>query len=432
MTEIACVAIPRFALVASSGQRRVAAEPIVLLRGRGPAATVVEASWRAEARGVAPGMSRAQALARCPDARLALPDPLAAEELWARVLARLEGLGAAVEAGRPGEAFFGPAGLLRLHRTDVAGVLSEVRRAMPLRVRAAAAPSRFASFAAAVVDRRLAPAMDRGDERTVAAENLADFLAPLPVGALAVGPGLPGDDALGLVEKLGRLGVETLGSLAALGRDQMADRFGNLGLAALGIARGEDRGLRPREPREELVEVLELPDGAGAGAQLEHALGLLVERLLASPERRRRTLLAVRLSARLDAGGSWSVTQALGRPSASAATIAPLLARRLEELPGPPVLLALRATSLGPAGADQLRLPDTGVREGEDRLAEAIRQLRLLQGPEAILDVVDVEPDSHLPEAWSALVPWSAERHARRRRERAIGAARGAPTRTSR
>ncbi|MBS1895608.1 MAG: hypothetical protein JST59_30275 [Actinobacteria bacterium] len=138
----------------------------------------------------------------------------------------------------------------------------------------------------------------------------------MPVTALAIGPGLPDEEAVGLVEKLERLGVRTLGALADLGPDQLADRFGRLGLSALRIARGEDRGLRPREVREELAEALELPDGGAAGAQLEHALGLLVERLLARPERRRRTLLAVRLSARLDSGGSWSVAQALGRPSA--------------------------------------------------------------------------------------------------------------------
>lgn len=125
------------------------------------------------------------------------------------------------------------------------------------------------------------------------------------------------------------------------------------------------------------------------------------------------------------------MTQGLGRPSASPVVITSLLRRRLEELPSPPVALALRATSLGPPDGDQLRLPATGVREGEDRLEEAIRQLRLLQGPEAILDIVEVEPESHVPEAWAALVPYSAERRTRRRREREISAARGGRRRPS-
>lgn len=424
MSEIACVAIPRFALVAACGQERVWGEAVVLLRGTGANATVAEASWRAEARGIAAGMSRAQALARCPDVRLAAPDPLAAEELWAQVMARLEGIGAAVEPGRPGEAFLAPAGLLGMHCTDVGGLLGAMRRAVPLRVRSAAAPARFASFAAAVVDRRLAPELGTTGERIVEASALPAFLAPLPITALAVGPGLPAREAVGLVATLEDLGVETLGALARLGADQIADRFGRLGLAARRIARGEDRDLHPREAREEVVESLDL-DGAAAGAQLEHGLELLVDRLLRRPEREGRTILAVRLSARLAAGGSWSVTQGLGRPSASTVVITSLLRRRLEELPAPPVALALRATSLGPPDGDQLRLSDIGVREGEERLEEAIRRLRLLQGPEVILDIVEVEPESHVPEAWAALVPYSAERRTRRRRERQVGAARG-------
>ncbi|MBS1895607.1 MAG: hypothetical protein JST59_30270 [Actinobacteria bacterium] len=63
------------------------------------------------------------------------------------------------------------------------------------------------------------------------------------------------------------------------------------------------------------------------------------------------------------------------------------------------------------------------MREGEGRLEQAIRELRALQGPEAILDLVEVKPDSHVPEASSALVPFSAERRARRRREREVNAA---------
>ena len=431
MSEIACVAIPRFGLLAACGRERVAAEPVILVRGAGANATVAEASWRAEARGIVAGMSRPQALGHCPDVRLAVADPLAAEELWAQVLARLEGLGAAVEPRRPGEAFFAPAGLLRLHRTAVGGLLGRVRRAMPLRVRTGAAPSRFASFAAAVVDRRLAPELGGAGERTVEASELGAFLARLPVGALAVGPGLPDGEAVELVATLERLGVWTLGDLAGIGADRIADRFGRVGLAALRIARGEDRDIAPREGRERLAESIDLPDGAGAGAQLEHGLEVLVGRLLRRPEREGRTILAVRLSARLAGGGSWSATQALGRPSGSAVVITALLRRRLEELPGPPVALALRAISLGPPDGDQLRLPGTGVREGEDRLEEAIRRLRLLQGPEAVLDIIEVEPESHIPEAWAALVPHSAGRRAPRHRERAAGAARGGRRRAS-
>lgn len=207
-----------------------------------------------------------------------------------------------------------------------------------------------------------------------------------------------------MIEALRRLGISTLGRLARLTDDQLADRFGRLGLRALRLARGEDEPLRPRSPREELGAEIELPEGA-AGFQLERALGLLVDRLLAEPARRERTLLALRLSAPLCGGGSWAVEQGLGRPSASPQTIRSLLARRLDELPGPAVALRLRALALGPRASDQLELNLGGARSRRGRIAAAIREVRAASGPEALLRVIELEPRSRVPERRFLLSP---------------------------
>jgi protein ImuB len=61
-----------------------------------------------------------------------------------------------------------------------------------------------------------------------------------------------------LPSTLERLGVRTLGELAALPDDAVADRFGAPGLAALRWRAGERERLHPRRPREELAEALEL------------------------------------------------------------------------------------------------------------------------------------------------------------------------------
>ena len=167
-------------------------------------------------------------------------------------------------------------------------------------------------------------------------------------------------EAEALVEALGRLGIETLGALRKLTADQVADRFGPRGLRAWRIARGEEEPLRPRVPHEELVEEIELPEGV-AGSQLDRALELLVDRLLAAPARKGRTLLGVRLGARLCGGGSWSVDQGLGRPSAAAGVLRRLLVPRLEGLPGPAEALRLRALGFGPAAADQLVMEVGGI-----------------------------------------------------------------------
>ena len=59
------------------------------------------------------GLRLGEALARCPTLRLVAPDPAGVADAWdARVVA-LEGIGAAVESGAPGTAWFGAAGCAR-------------------------------------------------------------------------------------------------------------------------------------------------------------------------------------------------------------------------------------------------------------------------------------------------------------------------------
>jgi len=182
---------------------------------------------------------------------------------------------------------------------------------------------------------------------------MTTFLSELSISALAGRLGLPEREAGGLVEALQRLGIGTLGELAALPPDHVADRFGPPGLRALRIARGEDELLvrTVHGAWEELVEEIELPEGT-AGSQLERALELLVDRLLAAPRRKGRTLLGLRLGALLGGGGSWSVAQGLGRPTASPRALRAVLLPRLGELPAPAVSLSLRAIGLGDRAAE--------------------------------------------------------------------------------
>ena len=208
-----------------------------------------------------------------------------------------------------------------------------------------------------------------------------------------------------MVVALERLGVATLGALARLHPDQVADRFGALGMRALRLARGEDEPLRPRVPHEELAERIELPEGT-AGRQLDRALALLVDRLLAAPQRRGRTLLGLRLGAVLAGGGSWSVEQGLGRPSASARVLRNVLTARLEELPGPALELRLRALGFGPPARDQLELAVGAAEPRRRRLGEAVREVRAAQGPEALLRILPVDADSRVPERWALLTPF--------------------------
>jgi protein ImuB len=315
----------------------------------------------------------------------------------------LEGIGAAVETERPGEAFFALDGLWGIHGGDRAGVLAAVRGAVGRKGRIGVAPTRLAAFAAAWK----APRRLRGPAgaAVVPLRSLRSFVATLRVSILPLLLDPPRREPDDLVVALERLGVEKLGDLAGISADQMADRFGALGLEALRLARGEEEPLRPRQPHEELVEQVELPEGT-AGRQLDRALELLVDRLLAAPQRKGRTLLALRLGAMLVAGGSWSVEQGLGRPSASARVLRAVLAPRLESLPGPATTLRLRAVGLGPPAVDQLELAVGGPEPRRSRLGEAVREVRSAQGAEALLKILPVDLDSRVPERWAALTPF--------------------------
>jgi len=316
---------------------------------------------------------------------------------------RLEAIGGAVESERVGEAFFALDGLRGIHGGDSAGVLAAARRAAGRERRIGVAPTRLAAFAAAWKAPRRAGAP--GNAAIVPPASLRSFVAPLRVSILPFRLDPPATEVEQLVLALERLGVQTLGALAGISADQMADRFGPLGLEALRLARGEEDPLCPRAPHEELVEQVELPEGT-AGRQLDRALGLLVDRLLAAPQRRGRTLLGLRLGALLSAGGSWSVEQGLGRPSASAPVLRSVLTPRLQALPSPATALRLRAVGLGPPAADQLELSVGGEEPRRRRLGAAVREVRTVQGAEALLKVLPVDLQSRVPERWAALTPF--------------------------
>jgi protein ImuB len=231
------------------------------------------------------------------------------------------------------------------------------------------------------------------------------FLAPLPVGLLRSRAGLEH-----LPDLLERLGIRTLGQLSTLPSSAVAERFGHPGLLARDLAQGRDTPLEPRRPPEPVIERLELPEAA-SGPQLERALELLVARVLSRPERRGRTLRALALAARFVEGGTWRTRATLRSASADAGRLQLVLAPRIAELPAPAESIALEVEAWGPPAYDQGRLVEdrspAAVRRA--RIAEAVGQLRQAVGPEAALRVLEVDPDSRLPERRAVLAPYPVE-----------------------
>ncbi len=398
---VVCLQVPRFALTIAAGRDAQLAAPLALAPEAGREPVVGEASAAAEAFGVRAGMRLGEALARCPGLRLVPPDPAGVADAHDRLLTALESIGAAVESGRPGLAFFDAYALRHLHG-DLAGVIAAARRAIGRPARVGAAPTRFAALAAASRARaRRAEVVERKAVRRA--------LAPLPVDLLATfaeGRDSHADAALSaLPEPLTRLGIGTLGELAALPSAAVSDRFGAIGLRARELASGRDVPLRPRVPVEQLEEALELPESA-SGPQLEQGLGLLIDRLLARPERRGRALRAVVMSAVLVEGGTWRERLAFREPLADPKRMRLVLAPKLAGLPAPAEVLRLRAEGFGPPGGAQGALLTEPATARSERLREAIRQTRAAAGPDAALRVLEVDPDSRVPERRLVLAPW--------------------------
>jgi protein ImuB len=425
----------------AAGGRALMGRALALAPQTGGEQRVGEVSGATEACGVTCGMILGEALARCPDLVLVAPDPVAVAERWEGILGALEAIGASVETARPGLAYFAADPLRALHGGDSATIAAAQKairfgpgRAGPVRsgsvrsglvrsglvrsgltrsgsvssaqvrsgqppfggasaARIGAGPTRFCALAAALAARPRRACV-------IAPREARRWLAHRPIDLLA-----HRRETAALLAPLHRLGVRTLGELAQLGRPALADRFGKPGALAHGLACGEDTPLRPRLSEERLAETMSVGD-ASSGPALERVLGVLIDRLLARPERRGRTLRAATLSARLDTGGAWRERVVFRQALADPRRIGLTLAARLTMLPAPASTLGLAVERFGPASGTQETLLEQSRTTRLVRLHEAVGQVRAAAGQDAALRAVCVDPDSRVPERRVLLTPF--------------------------
>lgn len=215
-------------------------EPAAVLRAN----RVVACSPAARAEGVACGQRRREAQGRCPGLVVLEPDDARDARAFESVVAAVESFTPRIEITRPGRCAVATRGPSRYFGGDdalAARVHERVDALLAERGWAGAASVGVADgpFAAG-----LAAESAFGEVRVVPAGAAARFLAPLPVAvldraALADGPGL--------IDVLTRLGLRTLGAVAALPAADLVARFGLDGQAAHRLARGLDE--RPPDTR---------------------------------------------------------------------------------------------------------------------------------------------------------------------------------------
>ncbi len=196
--------------------------------------TVIAASPGARRLGVARGLRRRVAQARCAELVVGERDEAREARTFEPVLAALDDITPRVEVTRPGTCAFAMRGPARYFGGDraVAELVHErmadaLAGRTDLRVGIADGP-----FAAALAARSAAPT------RIVEAGGSPSFLAPMPISVL---------ERPELTDVLVRLGLHRLGSFAALPATDVLARFGSDGRGAHRLAAGLDE--RPPDAR---------------------------------------------------------------------------------------------------------------------------------------------------------------------------------------
>jgi protein ImuB len=225
--------------------------PAVVLHG----GRTVACTPAARAEGVHRGMRRRDAEARCPRLAVLDHDPARDVRAFEPVAAAVEAFAPRVELTRSGLCSVATRGPSRYFGGDeplAARVVAAVREVLgqaAAHVGAGVADGTFAASLAARATAGGAPVLVLGDGETV------PFLAGLPVSALSAGT----DDGRGvdmaeLASLLVRLGLRTLGAVAALPETDLVARFGTPGGVAWRRSRGlDDRPLDARDPPPDLA-----------------------------------------------------------------------------------------------------------------------------------------------------------------------------------
>lgn len=376
--------------------------------------------------GVEPGMIVSQAIALCPSLVLCEPDPDFHDAARDRVLEVLRGWSPVVErSAERGRMFVGVDGLERLYgppERQIAGLRARLEALSPrlaTSARIGCAPGKFAAWVAARSAESarsaglagLAGSGRPGAAACVAPADLAAFLAPQPVDVLPVSPRM--------VERLKRLGVGRLAGIVRMPEPALVSQFGADGRRALAWARGTriDR-VRPEAPARPIRVALDFPSPIGQLELLHAALDRLIGRALAHPRRRGKSVRGLRVSASLEDGGSWSIRAIAREPTSEPERLGAFLRSRIAlDRPRRAVeTLRLELFRFGPASAQtglfdpRADAPRTfGSLETKDgellpAFRRAARVLRLRLGAAALYRVLELEPNSRLPERRHALM----------------------------
>ena len=227
-----------YASVELRDRPELAGQPVAVggsAEGRG---VISAASYEARKYGVHSAQPTARALELCPDLVLLPPDFERYTAVSRQIMGIFQRYTPLVEPLSLDEAFLDVRGCERLHGDAVAigrAIRADILRETGLVASIGIAPSKFVA--------KLASDLDKPDGfRVIPADKVRAVLDPLPVSKIfGVGERT--------AKRLESLGVETIGQLASLTREDVTERFGATGTWIHDLAHGKDpRRVNPSRP----------------------------------------------------------------------------------------------------------------------------------------------------------------------------------------
>jgi len=309
----------------------------VIVSGSGPRAVVTTASYEARAFGVGSAMPTARARRLCPQAVLVAPDFAAYRELSGQVMELVRAQVETVEVVGLDEAYLDLSGLVA-PRAAMRRLVEEVRAQTGLHCSVGIGPNRLVAKVASDAEK------PRGFVVLSREEACARFADARPGLVPGIGPKT--------AARLERLGITTLGALAAAPAQTLAEAFGqNLGRDLQARARFEgSTTISPvreavSESRETTFDV-DVADPAELEAHLRRLAAELCDRLERQGRRGRTIAIKVRLA------DFTTVTRArtLAAPTGEAGPVTDVaLALLRDYAPAQPVrLLGVRVAGFAP------------------------------------------------------------------------------------
>ncbi|MDQ1402293.1 MAG: protein ImuB [Actinomycetota bacterium] len=363
---------------------------------------VVACSAAARAEGVKRGLRRREAQSRCPEVVVLERDPARDARAFEPAVAAVEALTPGVEILRPGMCALPTLGPSRYFGGDEALAHKVAQQVEPFApdARAGIADGPFAATLAA----RRGLLVDPGQSPA--------FLAPFPVSAL-----LGAVDRPELVDLLRRLGLRTLGALAALPATDVLARFGTEGALAHRLARGlDERPVAARVPPPDLAVAHEIDPPADRVDTAAFAAKALADRLDRELTERGLACTRIVIEAETEHGETLSRVWRHEGPLTPAA-----MAERMRwQLDG--WLNGSAGVGQPTAGLTLLRLiPDEvvsgggrqngfwgGAAESDERAGRALARVQGMLGPDAVTTAVITGARS--PAEQVGRVPWGEPR----------------------